>query len=58
MARALYQADRRWREPEEFIEAVLRRQKFILVAEVILAELPAHVTHRLQYFGDCRVLIT
>src|SRR5262249_47059304 len=40
---------------EELIEAVHRREEFIPVAEVVLAELPAHVAERLQHIGDRRV---
>ena len=41
---------------EEFVKAVHGRQEFVVVAEVILAELAADVTQRLEQFGDGRVL--
>jgi hypothetical protein len=40
---------------EELVEAVHRRQELVAVAEVVLAELAADVTLRLEQFGDRRV---
>ena len=40
---------------EEFVEAVHRRQEFVLVAEMVLAELAGGVAQRLEQFGDRRV---
>ena len=40
---------------EELVEAVHRRQKFVLVAQMVLAELAGGVAERLQQFGDGRV---
>src|SRR5579871_2498916 len=41
---------------EELIEAVHGRQEFVLVAEMVLAELPCSVAEGLQQFGDGRIL--
>ena len=41
---------------EELIEAVHRRQIFVAVAEMVLAELPGGVAHGLQHGGDGRRL--
>ena len=41
---------------EELVEAVDGRQVLVLVADVVLPELPAHVTQRFEELGDCRVL--
>ena len=40
---------------EEFIEPVLRREKFIFVAEMIFPELSGRVTKRLKQFCDRRI---
>ena len=40
---------------EEFVEPVHGRQKFIAIAEMVLAELAGGVAERLQQFGDGRV---
>ena len=40
--------------PEEFIEAVLGRQMLVVVAEMVLAELPGRITLRLHDVGNCR----
>ena len=37
---------------EELIEAMDRRQELVEVAQVVLAELPGGVTHRLECGGD------
>jgi hypothetical protein len=42
---------------EELVEAVVRRQELVAVAEVVLAELPGGVSERLQRFGDRDVLL-
>ena len=39
----------------KLVEAVHRRQIFVHVAEVVLAELTGRVAERLKYFGDGRV---
>ena len=44
--------------PEEFIEAMVRGQEFILVTQVVLAKLACHVTQGLQQFCNGRVLGT
>ena len=41
---------------EELVEAVVGRQELVLVAEVVLAELPVDVAERLQEFRDGRIL--
>ena len=41
---------------EELVEAVHRRQELVQVAQVVLAELPGGVAHRLQRGGDRRRL--
>ena len=41
---------------EELVEAVVRGQELVLVAEVVLAELARDVAERLQQLGDGRVL--
>src|SRR6185369_5978880 len=43
---------------EELVEPVIGRQELVLVAQVILAELPAHVAERLEHFRNRRVLLT
>jgi len=40
---------------EEFIEAVVRRQMLIQVAEMVLAELACRIAERLQQLGDGRI---
>ena len=40
---------------EEFVESVHARQKFIAVAEMVLAELTGGVSERLEHFRDRRV---
>ena len=40
---------------EELVEAVHRRQEFVLVAEVVLAELTGGIAERLEHFGDGRI---
>ena len=42
---------------EELVEAVHRRQEFVAVAEMVLAELPGHVALRLEQVGQRRVLV-
>jgi hypothetical protein len=42
---------------EELVETVHRRKEFVAVAEMVLAELPRHVAHRLQEVGDGWVLL-
>jgi hypothetical protein len=42
---------------EEHVESVHRRQEFVAVAEVVLAELSRGVALRLQQFGNSRVLV-
>ncbi len=42
---------------EELVEAVVRRQMLVLVAQVILAELARRVALRLQQRGDRRVFL-
>ena len=42
---------------EELVEAVNRRQKFVAVAEMVLAELPGRIALRLEQIGDGRVLL-
>jgi hypothetical protein len=37
---------------EELVEPVHRRQMFVLVAEVVLAELPGRIAKRLEQLGD------
>ena len=39
---------------EELVEAVIGRQVLVLIAQVVLAELPGRVTLRLQRIGDRR----
>ena len=41
---------------EELVEAVQRRQKLVLVAEMVLAELAGGVAERLEQLGDGRIL--
>jgi len=41
---------------QEFVEAVQGRQELVLVAEMVLGELPRFVTERLQELSDGRVL--
>ena len=41
---------------EELVEAVVRRQHLVAVAEMVLAELAGHVALRLEQAGDGRVL--
>ena len=41
---------------EELVEAVRRREELVLVAEVVLAELPRRVSEWLEQLGDRRVL--
>jgi hypothetical protein len=41
----------------ELVEAVRRGQEFILVAQVVLAELPGDVTEQLQHFGNGRIFL-
>ena len=43
-------------EAEELVEAVVGRQEFVLVAEVVLAELAGGVAQRLQQLGDGGIL--
>ena len=40
---------------EELVEAVNRRQKFVAVAKMVLAELPGRIALRLEQFGDGRI---
>ncbi len=42
---------------EELVEAVRRRQEFVAVAEVVLAELASHVALRFQELRDGRVFL-
>ena len=42
---------------EELVEAVHRRQEFVAIAEMVLAELSGRVALRLQQLGDRRVLV-
>ena len=42
---------------EELVEPMVCRQMFVLVAQMVLAELSGHVTLRLQQTGDCRILL-
>ena len=42
--------------PEELVEPVRRRQELVLVAEVVLPELPRRIPERLEQLGDRRVL--
>ena len=42
---------------EELVEPVHRRQVFVTIAEVVLAELAGGITERLQHFGDGRVFL-
>ena len=42
---------------EEFVEAVHRRQEFVAVAEMVLAELPGRIALRLEQFGDGRIFV-
>jgi hypothetical protein len=42
---------------EEHVEPVHRRQEFVAVAEMVLAELSGHVAERLQQIGDRRILL-
>ena len=42
---------------EELVEAVRRGQELVAVAEMVLAELAAHVAERLQHLGDGRVFL-
>ena len=42
---------------EELVEAVHRRQEFVAVAEMVLAELPGRIALRLEQIGDGRVLL-
>jgi hypothetical protein len=41
---------------EEFIEAVFRRQKFVLISEMVFAELPTYLAEWLEHFCDRRIL--
>src|SRR5262249_13133250 len=41
---------------EELVEAVLGRQKLVLVTQVVLAELTRRIAEWLQHLGDARVL--
>ncbi len=41
---------------EEFVKAVIAGQIFVLVAQMILAELARRIAERLQHFGDGRDL--
>jgi hypothetical protein len=41
---------------EELVEPVHRREEFVPVAEVVLAELPGRVAEGLQLLGDRRIL--
>ena len=41
----------------ELVEAVIGRQELVLVAKMVLAELPGRVTERLQHLGDCWILL-
>ena len=40
---------------KELVKAVRRGQEFVLVAEVVLAELSGHIAERLEQLGDGRV---
>jgi hypothetical protein len=40
---------------EELVEAVVRRQELVLVAEVVLAELSGGIAERLQDLRDARI---
>jgi hypothetical protein len=42
---------------EELIEAMVRRQELVAVAQVVLVELPGGVAERLQHLGDRRVFL-
>jgi hypothetical protein len=42
---------------EELVEAVNRRQEFVAVAEMVLAELSGRVALRLKQLGERRVFI-
>ena len=42
---------------EELVEAVVRRQHLVAVAEVVLAELAGHVALRLEQAGDRRIFL-
>ena len=41
---------------KELVEAVRRRQEFVAVAEVVLAELASDVALRFEHFGNGRIL--
>ena len=41
---------------EKFVEAMDHRQELVLVAKVVLAELPGGVAHRFQYRRSCHRL--
>ena len=42
---------------EKFVEPVVRGQEFVLVAEMVLAELASHVPQRLEQLGDGRIFL-
>ena len=42
---------------EEFVEAMHRREEFVAVAEVVLAELAGGIALRLEQFGDSRIFL-
>ena len=42
---------------EELVEAVHRRQEFVAVAEMVLAELAGRIALRLEQVGDRRILL-
>jgi hypothetical protein len=41
---------------EELVKPMHGRQEVVLVAEVVLAEMPGRVAQRLQQLGDRRIL--
>src|SRR5208283_987429 len=42
---------------EELVETVNRRQEFVAVTEMVLAELPGHIAERLEQISERRVLL-
>ena len=41
----------------KFVETVHRRQKFVTVTKMVLAELAGRITERLEQFGNRRIFL-